>query len=82
MQKKFTDVEPYQVWVTEITYIRNYRGWRYLAMVIKLFARNVVRWLMKPLLSPELAWIRCRVSVWILRPARSVMLLSVLGSQY
>ena len=30
------------VWVTDITYIRTYEGWLYLAAVIDLYSRKVV----------------------------------------
>ena len=36
--------------VTDITYIRTWQGWLYLAVVIDLFARNVIGWSMKPTL--------------------------------
>ena len=51
LQREFTVVQPNQAWVTDITYIRTWQGWLYLAMVIDLFARNVVGWSMKPTLS-------------------------------
>ncbi len=50
MQRQFTVVRANQVWVTDITYIRTWQGWLYLAVVIDLFARNVVGWSMKPTL--------------------------------
>jgi putative transposase len=55
VQRHFTVVRANQVWVTDITYIRPWQGWLYLAVVIDLFARNVVGWSMKPTLSRELA---------------------------
>lgn len=51
VQRQFTVVRANQVCVTDITYIRNWQGWLYLAVVIDLFARNVVGWTMKPTLS-------------------------------
>jgi transposase InsO family protein len=32
------------VWVTDITYIRTYEGWLYLAVVLDLFSPQVVGW--------------------------------------
>lgn len=43
VQRQFTVVRANQVWVTDITYIRTWQGWLYLAVVIDLFARNVGR---------------------------------------
>lgn len=55
VQRQFTVVRANQAWITDITYIRNWQGWLYLAVIIDLFARNVVGWSMKPTLSRELA---------------------------
>lgn len=40
-----------QAWVTYITYIRTYEGWLYLAVVMDLYSRMIIGWLMKP--TPE-----------------------------
>lgn len=64
VQWEFTVVMLKQVWVTDITYIRIWQGWLYLAVVIDLFARNVVGWSMKPTLSRELALDALLMAVW------------------
>lgn len=55
LQQAFTVDAPNKVWVTDITYIRTWQGWLYLALVLDLYARKVVGWSMKPTLSRELA---------------------------
>ena len=75
-------VKPNQVWVTDITYIRTWQGWLYLAVVIDLFARNVVGWSMKPTLSRELALDALLMAVWRRKPAENVIVHSDQGSQY
>lgn len=40
LQRQFTVVRANQVWVTDITYIRNWQGWLYLAVVIDLAYAN------------------------------------------
>lgn len=82
VQREFTVVKPNQVWVTDITYIRTWQGWLYLAVVIDLFARNVVGWSMKPTLSRELALDALLMAVWRRKPAESVIVHSDQGSQY
>ena len=42
VQQQFTVERANQVWVTDITYIRTWQGWLYLAVFIVLFTRNVV----------------------------------------
>ena len=55
LNREFTVEAPNQAWVTDITYIRTWQGWLYLAVVVDLYARRVVGWSMKPSLSRELA---------------------------
>jgi len=37
LERQFNVAEPNKVWVTDITYIRTYEGWLYLAVVLDLF---------------------------------------------
>ncbi len=46
LERKFNVSEPNKVWVTDITYIRTYEGWLYLAVVLDLFSRQVIGWSM------------------------------------
>jgi putative transposase len=58
VQRQFTVVRANQVWVTDITYIRTWQGWLYLAVVIDLFARNVVGWSMSRPSHANWHWMR------------------------
>lgn len=82
VQRQFTVVRANQVWVTDITYIRTWQEWLYLAVVIDLFARNVVGWSMKPTLSRELALDALMMTVWRRKPDGEVIVHSDQGSQY
>ena len=82
VQRQFTVVRANQVWVTDITYIRTWQGWLYLAVVIDLFARNVVGWSMKLTLSRELALDALMMAVWRRKPDGEVILHSDQASQY
>ncbi|SAX91336.1 integrase catalytic subunit [Klebsiella pneumoniae] len=73
VRREFTVVKPNQIWVTDITYIRTRQGWLYLAVVIDLFARNVVGWSMKPTLSRELALDALMMAVWRRKPDGEVI---------
>lgn len=73
MQRQFTVIRAKQVWVTDITYIRTWQDWLYLAVVIDLFARNVVGWSMKPTLSRELALDALMMAVWRRKPDGEVI---------
>jgi putative transposase len=44
LQRQFTVSRPNKAWVTDITYIRTWQGWLYLAVVIDLFSRKIIGW--------------------------------------
>ena len=44
LQRQFTVTRPNKVWVTDITYIRTWQGWLYLAVVMDVFSRRIVGW--------------------------------------
>lgn len=60
---------------------RTWQGWLYLAVVIDLFARNVVDLSMKPTLSRELALDALMMAVWRRKPDGEVIVHSNQGSQ-
>jgi putative transposase len=82
LQRQFTVVRPNEAWVTDITYIRTWQEWLYLAVVIDLFARNVVGWSMKPTLAKELVLDALLMAVWRRRPIEPVIVHSDQGTQY
>jgi putative transposase len=73
---------PNQVWVTDITYIRTYEGWLYLATVIDLYSRKVVGWSMQSRLYDELVINALLMAVWRRRPQQEVIIHSDQGTQY
>lgn len=81
LQRQFTVSRPNEAWVTDITYIRTWQGWLYLAVVMDLFSRRIVGWAVKPTIHRELVLeaitkaIRCR------RP-RKTLIHSDQGTQY
>jgi putative transposase len=82
LNREFTVSAPNEAWVTDITYIRTWQGWLYLAVVVDLYARKVVGWSMKPTLSRELALDALLMAVWRRKPAQPVLVHSDQGSQY
>ena len=55
LQREFDVDAPNRVWATDITYVRTWEGWLYLADVIDLFSRKVVGWSTAEHLRTELA---------------------------
>lgn len=82
LKRQFDVVEPNKVWVTDITYIRTYEGWLYLAVVLDLFSRQVVGWSMKSQMTSDLAIDALLIAVWRRKPKQEVMVHSDQGSQY
>jgi putative transposase len=82
LARQFDVQVPDQVWVTDITYIKTYEGWAYLAVVIDLFSRRVVGWSMQSRMTTDLALQALLMAVWRRKPKGTVTLHSDQGSQY
>jgi putative transposase len=82
LAQQFTTAVPDQAWVTDITYIRTYEGWLYLAVVLDLYSRTVVGWAMKPSMMTELVLDALMMAVWRRRPKQPVIIHSDQGSQF
>lgn len=54
LQRGLTVPRPNTAWVTDITYVRTWEGWLYLAVVMDLYARRIVGWSTKPTMAREL----------------------------
>ena len=54
LQRQFTVTRPNKAWVTDITYIRTWQGWLYLAVVMDLFSRKIIGWSTSPTIHREL----------------------------
>ncbi|MFY9127304.1 MAG: IS3 family transposase [Limnohabitans sp.] len=82
LQRQFQQDEADQVWVTDITYIRTYEGWLYLAVVLDLHSRAVVGWSMRGSMETTLVLDALTMAVWRRRPKGSVIIHSDQGSQF
>jgi len=82
LNRQFTVDCPDRAWVTDITYLRTWQGWLYLAVVIDLHSRKVVGWSMKPTLARELVLDALLMAIWRRKPSKSVIVHSDQGSQY
>ncbi len=82
LQRQFTVGQPDFAWVTDITYIRTWEGWLYLAAVMDLHSRKIIGWSMRPTLHRDLVLDALLMAVWRRKPAQSVIVHSDQGSQY
>jgi putative transposase len=54
VDRDFTAARPNQLWVADITYVRTMVGLFYLAMVLDVFSRRIIGWMMTDTLRTEL----------------------------
>jgi len=82
LNRQFDVTEPNKVWVTDITCIRTYEGFLYLATVLDLFSRQVVGWSMSARIDADLVMKALLLAVWRRKPKNEVLVHSDQGSQY
>ena len=54
VDRNFKAERPDQLWVADITYVRTWQGWLYVAVVLDAFSRRIVGWSMADHLRTEL----------------------------
>ena len=81
LQRQFTVTRPDKAWVTDITYVRTWQGWLYLAVVMDLFSRRIVGWSAGPTINRELVLDALLLAVRRRRP-RATVIHSDQGIQY
>jgi putative transposase len=81
VKRNFDVIRPNKVWVTDITYIRTWQGWLYLAVVMDLFSRMIIGWSAGPNLRRELVLNAVLIAVRRRRP-RDTIIHSDQGCQY
>ncbi len=81
LKRQFTVTAPNRVWVTDITYIRTWQGWLYLAVVLDLYSRRIVGWATRATIHRELVLDAILMAVRQRRPRRT-LIHSDQGTQY
>ena len=82
LDRQFDVETPDTVWVTDITYIKTYEGFAYLAVVIDLYSRRVVGWSMQGRQTTDVALQALLSAVWRRKPKNKVLIHSDQGSQF
>ncbi|MSP24840.1 MAG: IS3 family transposase [Myxococcales bacterium] len=80
--RDFNPVAPNQVWAADITYVRTWQGWLYLAVVIDLFSRRVVGWAIAEHMRTELVLNALTMAFVARQPDAGLIHHSDRGSQY
>ncbi len=82
LDRRFNVEAPDRFWVTDITYIKTYEGFSYLAVVIDLYSRKVVGWAMQSRQPTDLVLQALLMAVWRRKPSGKVLMHSDQGSQF
>ncbi|MGC4790232.1 IS3 family transposase [Micromonospora sp. DT178] len=83
VQRQFTASAPNRLWVADISYLRTWEGFLYLAVVVDAYSRRVVGWAMADDLRTELILDAVGMAIQHRRPAREQLVHhSDRGTQY
>jgi putative transposase len=82
LQRQFSFDQRDQAWVTDITYVRTWEGWLYLAAVMDLHSRKIIGWSMQATLARDLVLDALLMALWRRKPKSRVIVHSDQGSQY
>lgn len=82
LKQQFKAQAPDQCWVTDITYIRTYEGFLYLAIVVDLYSRQIIGWSMQSRMQSILVENALLMAIWRRQPDNEVIVHSDQGVQY
>jgi putative transposase len=82
VERRFRPAASDVLWVTDITYLRTWEGWVYLAAVQDAFSRRIVGWSMADHMRAELVVDALEMAVHRRRPAPGLICHSDQGSQF
>jgi len=82
VKRQFVATAPDQLWCTDLTYVRTWEGWLYVAAIIDVYSRKVVGWAMAEHMRVELPLAALAMAVARRRPAPGLIHHSDRGSQY
>jgi putative transposase len=64
VEREFTAHRPDQLWVCDLTYIRTWVGFAYLALIVDVFSRRIVGWALAGHMRTELPLEALELAVW------------------
>jgi len=82
LMRNFDVTAPNTAWAADLTYIFTDFGWRYLAVVIDLFDRNIVGWALADNMRKELVIQALEIAIQRRKPPKGLISHSDRGSQY
>ena len=82
VQRQFRPAAPDRLWLADITYVRTWEGWLYLAVILDAYSRRIVGWALADHLRTELATAALRMALATRRPGPGLIHHSDRGCQY
>jgi putative transposase len=82
VERQFRPAAPNVLWIADVTYLRTWEGWLYLAAVQDAYSRRIVGWSMADHMRSELVVDALQMAVARRRPAPGLIHHSDQGSQY
>jgi putative transposase len=82
VERQFRPAAPNVLWLADITYLRSWEGWLYLAAVQDAYSRAIVGWSMAEHMRTELVADALQMALHRRRPAPGLVHHSDQGSQY
>ena len=73
VRRDFNPAEPDRLWLSDITYVRTWEGWLYLAVILDAFSRRVVGWALADHLRTELATDALQMALTSRRPGSGLI---------
>jgi putative transposase len=67
VDRKFTADRPNQLWVADLTYVRTWAGWVYVAFIVDVYSRYIVGWQASTSLRTDLALDALEMAIWARR---------------
>jgi putative transposase len=82
LQRDFTATRPNEKWVADITYVRTWTGFVYLAFILDCYSRMIVGWQLATHLRTELVMDALEMASGLRQPAGGLIAHTDRGSQY
>jgi putative transposase len=67
VERRFRAVAPNRLWVADLTYVRTWSGFCYVAFIIDVFSRRIVGWRVSTSLRTDLALDALEMAIWACR---------------
>lgn len=82
VQQDFSASEPNRLWLSDITYVRTWQGWLYVAVIVDAFSRRIVGYAIDDHMRTDLVLDAFRQAVRHRRPGPGLIHHSDRGTQY